>query len=96
MNLTCQPTTSAPDDTDDESDEDDYVSNRNCQFLLSKILQKSDGQRESDGQRGFVRRFFGFLKTKFPEKRRTVSFYLSLFWDFKNKISRKATDCVTL
>ncbi|WMV58623.1 hypothetical protein MTR67_052008 [Solanum verrucosum] len=25
MNLTCRPTTSAPDDTDDESDEDDYV-----------------------------------------------------------------------
>ncbi|WMV33895.1 hypothetical protein MTR67_027280 [Solanum verrucosum] len=25
MNLACRPTTSAPNDTDDESDEDDYV-----------------------------------------------------------------------
>jgi len=44
-----------------------------------------------NGQRGFFRRFFGFLKIKFPEKRRTVSFYPSLFWDFQ-KINFQKSD----
>ncbi|WMV21104.1 hypothetical protein MTR67_014489 [Solanum verrucosum] len=46
MNLARRPTTSAPEDVDDSSNEDDYVD-------LTPYFRKSDGQC------GFVRRFFG-------------------------------------
>lgn len=75
------------------------VGNRNCQFLLSKILQKNDGQGL------FARRFYAFFSS---EKRRQ---HRSSFWSdvvchflksegsdcaaFSSILTKKATQSIT-